>query len=110
MNRFRVLYAIMWAGYLNKVRTYRFLVTLALTIVAGYLFVPPSTADYVTLASQDLVEPLDELDRPAFLALAAWSGEIRRIDNVHLDRAEDGFVADRGTRLETNSVLYRGED
>jgi len=50
MNRLRVLYAIIRAGYLNKVRTYRFLVTLALTIVAGYIFVPPPTADYVTLA------------------------------------------------------------
>ncbi|MFH2111426.1 MAG: hypothetical protein ABIJ47_09230 [Candidatus Bathyarchaeota archaeon] len=50
MNTLHVLYAIMRAGYLNKVRTYRFLIILALTIVAGYGFVPPSDADYVTLA------------------------------------------------------------
>ncbi|MDH5791794.1 MAG: hypothetical protein OEZ44_06370 [Candidatus Bathyarchaeota archaeon] len=50
MNRLYVLYAIMRAGYLNKVRTYRFLIILALTIVAGYVFVPPPDADYVTLA------------------------------------------------------------
>ncbi|MDJ0497927.1 MAG: pantoate--beta-alanine ligase [Acidimicrobiia bacterium] len=64
------------------------------------------SVEYVTLASQDLVEPLDELDRPAFLALAAWSGKTRLIDNVHLDEANGGFVADRGGRLETTSVLY----
>lgn len=49
MNRLRVLYAIMRAGYLNKVRTYRFMVILCLTIVAGYVFVPPVDAGYVTL-------------------------------------------------------------
>jgi hypothetical protein len=50
MNMLRALYAIMRAGYLNKVRTYRFLIILALTIVAGYAFVPPPDASYVTLA------------------------------------------------------------
>lgn len=64
------------------------------------------SVEYVTLASQDLVEPLDALDRPAFLALAAWLGRTRLIDNVHLDESEDGFVADRGKRLEATSVLY----
>ncbi|MDJ0925995.1 MAG: pantoate--beta-alanine ligase [Acidimicrobiia bacterium] len=64
------------------------------------------SVEYVMLASQDLVEPLSELDRPAFLALAAWSGGTRLIDNVHFDEAEDGFRADRGTRLQSKSVLY----
>ena len=50
MNTLHVLYSIMRAGYLNKVRTYRFLIILVLTIVAGYVFVPPPDADYVTLA------------------------------------------------------------
>ena len=35
MNRLRALCALMWAGYLNKVRTYRFLIVLVLTIAAG---------------------------------------------------------------------------
>jgi hypothetical protein len=39
----------MWAGYLNKVRTYRFLIVLVLTIAAGYVFVPAPDANYVTL-------------------------------------------------------------
>ena len=70
---------------------------------------PDLSVEYVTLASQELVQPLDTLDRPAFLALAAWSGETRLIDNVHLDAGNGGFVADRGSRLETTSVLYGGE-
>ncbi|MCP4304577.1 MAG: pantoate--beta-alanine ligase [bacterium] len=60
--------------------------------------------EYVTLAGQDLVQPLETLDRPAFLALAAWAGETRLIDNIHFD--SDEFVADRGTRLTERSVLY----
>jgi pantoate--beta-alanine ligase len=60
--------------------------------------------EYVTLAGQDLVQPLETLDRPAFLALAAWAGKTRLIDNVHFDT--EGFIADRGTRLAARSVLY----
>jgi pantoate--beta-alanine ligase len=63
--------------------------------------------EYVSLAGQDLVQPLTVLDRPAFLALAAWSGKTRLIDNVHFDEVDGGFVADRGTRLIDKSVLYR---
>jgi len=62
--------------------------------------------EYVALAGQDLVQPLTELDRPAFLALAAWAGKTRLIDNVHLDVADGGYLADRGTRLARSSVLY----
>ncbi len=62
--------------------------------------------EYVALAGQDLVQPLTTLDRPAFLALAAWSGKTRLIDNVHFDAGGGGFVADRGTRLGNTSVLY----
>ncbi|MDX2343947.1 MAG: pantoate--beta-alanine ligase [Acidimicrobiia bacterium] len=60
--------------------------------------------EYVSLAGQDLVQPLKVLDRPAFLALAAWSGKTRLIDNVHFDG--DTFIADRGIRLTERSVLY----
>ncbi len=49
MSRLRALYAIMRAGYWNKVRTYRFLIILGLTIVMGYIFVPAPDANYVTL-------------------------------------------------------------
>lgn len=63
--------------------------------------------EYVAMAGQDLVQPLAVLDRPAFLALAAWSGRTRLIDNVHFDAGDRGFVADRGVRLDDSSVLYR---
>jgi len=49
VNRLRLLYAIMRIGYLNKVRTYRFLIILVLAILAGYIFVPASDAFYVTM-------------------------------------------------------------
>jgi pantoate--beta-alanine ligase len=65
--------------------------------------------EYVTLAGQDLVQALTTLDRPAFLALAAWSGRTRLIDNVHFDTGRLGYVADRGTRLAEPSVLYATE-
>jgi pantoate--beta-alanine ligase len=67
---------------------------------------PQLSVEYITLASQDLVQPLEVLDRPAFLALAAWAGKTRLIDNVHFDAVGDGFVADRGKRLTDASVLY----
>ena len=63
--------------------------------------------EYVSLASQDLVRPLESLDRPAFLGLAAWSGNTRLIDNIHLDATTTGFAADRGIRLDGPSVLYK---
>jgi pantoate--beta-alanine ligase len=71
--------------------------------------VPELDLEYVTLAGQDLAQPLERLDRPAFLAVAAWSGKTRLIDNVHFDVASKGFVADRGTRLGSRSALYEGE-
>jgi len=49
MNRLRALFALMRAGYLNKVRTSRFLIVLVLAIIAGYVFVPAPDANYVTL-------------------------------------------------------------
>ncbi len=49
MKEFHELRAIIWASYLNKIRTYRFLIILGLVIVAGYVFVPAPEAHYVTL-------------------------------------------------------------
>lgn len=63
--------------------------------------------EYVTLASQDHAQPLEELDRPAFLALAARVGGVRLIDNVALDIVSGQVMADRGKRLERRSLLYR---
>jgi pantoate--beta-alanine ligase len=63
-------------------------------------------AEYVELASQHEVSHLTELDRPAFLAIAAKVGSTRLIDNVHFDWDATGVIADRGIRLTAPSVLY----
>jgi len=45
----RYIYSIVKADYLQRTRSYGFLITLALTIYVAYLFVPPVTAPYTTL-------------------------------------------------------------
>jgi pantoate--beta-alanine ligase len=76
----------------------------------------PSAADgsvpveYVALVARDDVAPIDRLDRPAFLAIAAQVDGVRLIDNISFDWIEGRAVADRGVRLEGPSWLYaRGE-
>lgn len=66
-----------------------------------------SIPEYVTLAAQDTAQPLAELDRPAFLAVAARVGGVRLIDNVAFDLVGGRVLADRGVRLDRPSVLYR---
>ena len=63
--------------------------------------------EYAALAAAEDAAPLDVLDRPAFLAVAARVGPARLIDNIHLDPAGDGFAADRGVELTAPSLLYR---
>lgn len=43
------IYSILKADYLQRTRSYSFLVALAITIYAAYSFVPPPTASYTTL-------------------------------------------------------------
>jgi len=63
--------------------------------------------DYATLAGQDTAAPVASLERPAFLAVAARVGSTRLLDNIHIDRYEDGWLPDLGTRLREPSILYR---
>jgi hypothetical protein len=49
MKTLRTLYHLMRADFLERVRRYSFLVVLALTVFAGYLFVPPAGARYLVL-------------------------------------------------------------
>ncbi|MDB5025035.1 MAG: hypothetical protein JWP78_2790 [Mucilaginibacter sp.] len=42
-------YSIIKADYLQRTRSYSFLITLAITIYAAYSFVPPTNAPYTTL-------------------------------------------------------------
>jgi hypothetical protein len=43
------IYSIIKADYLQRTRSYAFLITLAVTVYVAYLFVPPVTANYTTL-------------------------------------------------------------
>jgi hypothetical protein len=45
----RYIYSIIKADYLQRTRSYAFLITLAITIYAAYSFVPPPSAHYTTL-------------------------------------------------------------
>lgn len=66
--------------------------------------------DYVQLADAGTCQPVEVAAPGTFLAVAAHVGAARLIDNVAFDAvagAGDGRLrADRGTRLESPSVLY----
>jgi pantoate--beta-alanine ligase len=61
--------------------------------------------DYATLASQDTMIPIPELDRQAVLAVAAHVGEVRLIDNVTFDWIDGRPIPDRGLLLGEASRL-----
>ncbi len=62
--------------------------------------------DYVEVARAADATPIATIDTESFLALAARVGDVRIIDNVHLDPHTG--IADRGTRLIGQSILYGG--
>jgi len=62
--------------------------------------------DYVQLGDQAQAQPLDELDRPAFLAVAGTVGSTRLIDNLAIDLLYGRWIVDRGRRLQERSMLY----
>jgi len=49
MKTLRTLYHLTRADFLERVRQSSFLIVLALTVCAGYLFVPPEGAGYLVL-------------------------------------------------------------
>lgn len=61
--------------------------------------------DYVKLASQKTMKPIEGLDRPAVLAVAAHVGPVRLIDNVAFDMVQGEPVPDRGIILDEPSEL-----
>ncbi|MFP3881685.1 MAG: pantoate--beta-alanine ligase [Actinomycetota bacterium] len=61
--------------------------------------------DYVKLASQETMKPIETLDQPSVLAVAAHVGPVRLIDNVAFDMVEGEPVPDRGILLEEPSEL-----
>jgi pantoate--beta-alanine ligase len=68
---------------------------------------PSIDLDYATFANQETASSMSDLDRPAFLAVAARVGRTRLLDNVHFDRIGGGWVPDVGIRLDGPSILYR---
>lgn len=61
--------------------------------------------DYVKLASQRTMKPIETLDQPAVLAVAAHVGAVRLIDNVAFDLVDGRPVPDRGILLDEPSTL-----
>lgn len=47
----RYIYSILKADYLQRTRSYGFLITLAITVFAAYSFIPPDDANYTTLSA-----------------------------------------------------------
>jgi len=68
---------------------------------------PGIDLNYATFVDQDTASKIADLDRPAFLAVAAKVGRTRLLDNVHIDRIDGGWVPDVGIRLDGPSILYR---
>ena len=61
--------------------------------------------DYVKLASQATMKPIEKLDRDSVLAVAASVGLVRLIDNIAFDFVEGRPIADRGVLLEEPSQM-----
>ena len=61
--------------------------------------------DYVKLASRETMKPIETLDRPAVLAIAAHVGKVRLIDNVVFDFEDGRPMPDRGILLDAPSEL-----
>lgn len=61
--------------------------------------------DYVRLATQTTMKPIDSLDQPAVLAVAAHVGSVRLIDNIAFDIVDGEPVPDRGVLLDEPSEL-----
>ncbi|MBM3122926.1 MAG: hypothetical protein FJZ97_12190 [Chloroflexi bacterium] len=49
MDTIRILFHLMRADFFERARRYSFLITLGLVVFAAYLYIPPSSADYLTL-------------------------------------------------------------
>ncbi|MEN8041591.1 MAG: pantoate--beta-alanine ligase [Actinomycetota bacterium] len=63
-------------------------------------------AEYVEMATAAGASITDTITDTVFLAVAVQIGDVRLIDNIHLDPRTG--IADRGVRLETSSILYGG--
>lgn len=66
---------------------------------------PGVELQYVSLVDAAIVQPIETLDRDSFLAVAAYVGATRLIDNVHF-WIQDRLRYQLGDRLRGPSVLY----
>lgn len=66
---------------------------------------PRLTVEYAAVADARTGLPVEEIQRDAFVAVAARVGDVRLIDNVGVDG--DSLSVDRGIRLSEPSILYR---
>lgn len=66
---------------------------------------PGIALQYVQLVDAETVQPIAELDRDAFLAIAAHVGKTRLIDNVHFWLEEGKLTHELGERLDRPTIL-----
>ena len=71
---------------------------------AGFGQDPALDVEYIDVARVSDASIVNEIQEPAFIAIAARIGSVRLIDNVTLDPVAER--ADRGIRLNEPSVLY----
>ena len=62
--------------------------------------------NYIEAAYASDASTVERIDGPVFVAIAAWIGDVRLIDNILLDPATER--ADRGTYVDNPSILYGG--
>ena len=62
--------------------------------------------EYIDVARESDASSVDRVEDQAFIAIAARVADVRLIDNVRLDPVTER--ADRGIRLEEQSILYGG--
>ena len=67
---------------------------------------PALDVEYIEVANASDASIVDRIEDTVFIALAAWVGDVRLIDNVLLDPGTE--KADRGVRLDRPSILYGG--
>lgn len=65
---------------------------------------PQVEVEYVEVADSMSAAPIEEIDRDAFVAIAAKVGGVRLIDNIAVDAVT--LATDRGIMLDKQSILY----
>jgi pantoate--beta-alanine ligase len=59
-------------------------------VVAAIAGEPRASVEYVEVIDATTLEPVDRVDAPSVIAVAAWFGDVRLIDNQLLDDRADG--------------------